>query len=47
MPIHYVTAAIRGAGLDVVWPQLLANLAVGAAFFAVALARFRRTVALA
>ena len=47
---HFVSLAqavlFRGAGLDVVWPQLLANLAIGAAFFTVALARFRRTVAL-
>ena len=46
---HFVSLAqavlFRGAGLDVVWPQLLANFAIGAAFFAVALARFRRTVA--
>ena len=48
---HFVSLAqavlFRGAGLGVVWPQLLANLVIGAAFFAVALARFRRTVALA
>nr|WP_238394503.1 ABC transporter permease [Pseudoxanthomonas wuyuanensis] len=34
----------RGAGLDVVWPQLLAIAAIGAVFFAIALARFRRTI---
>jgi ABC-2 type transport system permease protein len=48
---HFVSLSqavlFRGAGLGVVWPQLLANLVIGAAFFAVALARFRRTVALA
>ena len=47
---HFVSLAqavlFRGAGLSVVWPQLLANLAIGAIFFLVALARFRRTVAL-
>lgn len=31
----------RGAGLDVVWPQLLALTVIGAVLFAVALARFR------
>ena len=48
---HFVSLAqavlFRGAGLSVVWPQLLANLAIGVIFFLVALARFRRTVALA
>lgn len=48
---HFVSLSqavlFRGAGLGVVWPQLLANLVIGAVFFAVALARFRRTVALA
>ncbi|WP_454828883.1 ABC transporter permease [Pseudoxanthomonas wuyuanensis] len=34
----------RGAGLDVVWPQLLAIAAIGAIFFTIALARFRRTI---
>ncbi|MBN9369362.1 MAG: ABC transporter permease [Comamonadaceae bacterium] len=34
----------RGAGLAVVWPQLLALGAIGAVFFAVALRRFRRTI---
>ena len=32
----------RGAGLDVVWPQFAAIAAIGAAFFAATLARFRR-----
>ncbi len=45
---HYVAAAqailYRGAGLDVVWPQLLANIAIGAVLFGVALGRFRRTI---
>ena len=34
----------RGAGLGVVWPQFLALAAIGAAFFAIALNRFRRTI---
>ncbi|HEY9025871.1 MAG TPA: ABC transporter permease, partial [Burkholderiaceae bacterium] len=47
---HFVAAAqailFRGAGLDVVWPQLLAVLAIGSALFAAALSRFRKTIAL-
>jgi len=46
---HYVSFAqailYRAAGLDVVWPQLLATAAIGAVFFAAALARFRKTIA--
>jgi ABC-2 type transport system permease protein len=34
----------RGAGFDVVWPQFLATFAIGVAFFAIALARFRATI---
>lgn len=34
----------RGAGLSVVWPQLLALLVIGALFFGIALRRFRRTI---
>ena len=45
---HFVSAAqailYRGASFDVVWPQFLATLAIGAAFFAIALARFRKTI---
>ena len=45
---HFVTAAqailYRGAGLDVVWPQLLAIGAIGSVLFATALARFRKTI---
>jgi len=45
---HYVSVGqailYRGAGLGVVWPQLLANLAIGAVLFGVALGRFRRTI---
>jgi ABC-2 type transport system permease protein len=48
---HFVRLAqaiiFRGAGLAVVWPQLLAIAGIGAAFFAIALARFRRNIALA
>ena len=45
---HFVAAAqailYRGAGFDVVWPQFVANIAIGAAFFAIALRRFRKTI---
>jgi ABC-2 type transport system permease protein len=34
----------RGAGLSIVWPQFLAIAAIGAVFFSVALARFRKTI---
>jgi ABC-2 type transport system permease protein len=34
----------RGAGLDVVWPQLVAMAAIGAILFHFALRRFRRTI---
>ena len=34
----------RGAGLDVVWPQFLALIAIGAVFFLIALARFRKVI---
>jgi ABC-2 type transport system permease protein len=47
---HFVQMAqailYRGAGLDVVWPQLLALLVIGAVFFTAALARFRKTLPL-
>jgi ABC-2 type transport system permease protein len=36
----------RGAGFAVVWPQLLATVLLGLIAFALALARFRRTVSL-
>jgi len=32
----------RGAGLDVVWPQLLALLGIGAILFVLSLRRFRQ-----
>ncbi|QBF24220.1 ABC transporter permease [Pseudomonas tructae] len=45
---HFVSlsAAIlfRDAGLEVVWPDLAALAAIGLAFFAIALARFRRSL---
>lgn len=45
---HFVKMAqailYRGAGFQVVWPQLLAIVAIGAIFFVVALTRFRRTI---
>ncbi|CAM5323239.1 Inner membrane transport permease YhhJ OS=Afipia felis OX=1035 GN=yhhJ PE=3 SV=1 [Afipia felis] len=34
----------RGAGLDVVWPEILKIIAIGAAYFAFALARFRKVI---
>ena len=34
----------RGAGLDVIWRDLLLMTAVGACFFSVALIRFRKAV---
>ena len=45
---HFVSFAqailYRGAGLDVVWPQLLATAAIGVFFFAGALVRFRKAI---
>ncbi len=45
---HFVALAqailYRGAGLAVVWPQFLAIGGIGGAFFAIAHARFRRTI---
>ena len=47
---HFVSFAqailFRGAGLDIVWPQLLAIVGIGAAFFIIALARFRKAITL-
>lgn len=46
---HFVSLAqailYRGAGLDVVWPTLLALLGIGAAFFAGTLRRVRSALA--
>ncbi|NMG64690.1 ABC transporter permease [Azoarcus indigens] len=45
---HFTAAAqailYRGAGIDVVWPQMLATLAIGTVFFLIALNRFRKTI---
>ncbi len=45
---HFVMLAqailFRGAGLAVVWPQFLAIVLIGAGFFSIALARFRKTI---
>lgn len=45
---HFVALAqgilYRSAGLDIVWPQFLAILAIGSAFFLAALRRFRATI---
>jgi ABC-2 type transport system permease protein len=47
--MHYIKFAqavlYRAAGLDVVWPQIAVLAALGAAFLAVALARFRSMLA--
>ena len=48
---HYTAFAqsvlLRGAGLDVVWPQLLATTAIGGVLFGYALLRFRASMAAA
>lgn len=45
--VHLAQAVLyRGAGLDVVWPQLCALVAIGSVAFVAALARFRRSVSL-
>jgi ABC-2 type transport system permease protein len=45
---HFVAFAqavlYRGADFSIVWPDLLAVAAISAVCFAVALARFRRTI---
>lgn len=45
---HFVSLAqdilYRGAGIESVWPLLLILLAIGAVFFSVALARFRKAI---
>lgn len=47
---HFVGMAqailFRGAGVDVIWPNLLAIAIIGAVFFFAALLRFRKTVTL-
>ncbi len=46
---HFVSFAqailFRGAGIAIVWPQFLAIIAIGSAFFLYALGRFRKTLA--
>jgi len=46
---HFVAAGqailYRGAGIDVIWPQLLAIMLIGALLFAASLGRFRKTIA--
>jgi ABC-2 type transport system permease protein len=46
---HFVSLAqailYRGAGLSIVWPQLLAIIGIGSLFFFAALSRFRKTLA--
>jgi ABC-2 type transport system permease protein len=46
---HFVAAGqailYRGAGIDVIWPQMLAIAAIGAVLFAGSLRRFRNTIA--
>jgi ABC-2 type transport system permease protein len=37
--------AYRGAGLDIVWPDLIATAVLGLAFFAGSLMLFRRSMA--
>jgi len=48
---HFVSLAqailYRGAGFEVVWPALLANIVIGMVFFLVALALFRKSLATA
>jgi ABC-2 type transport system permease protein len=45
---HFVSFAqavlYRGAGLDIVWPELLAIAVISAVIFAVSASRFRRTL---
>ena len=45
---HFVRIAqailYRGAGLEVVWPDLIANIVIGMVFFLVALALFRKSL---
>jgi len=45
---HYMSFAqavvFRGAGLDIIWPQLLTIIGLGSIFFAASLALFRRSI---
>ena len=46
---HFVSASqailFRGAGIEVVWPQMLALVLIGAVLFSLSLSRFRKTIA--
>jgi ABC-2 type transport system permease protein len=46
---HFVAAGqailYRGAGMEVIWPQMLALIAIGAVLFAGSLRRFRKSLA--
>jgi ABC-2 type transport system permease protein len=45
---HFVSASqailFRGAGVKVVWPQMLALVLIGAVLFSLSLSRFRKTI---
>jgi ABC-2 type transport system permease protein len=45
---HFVSISqailYRGAGLSIIWPQLLALISIGSIFFTLALVRFRKTI---
>lgn len=47
---HFVSLAqailYRGAGFSIVWPEFLAMISIGSAFFLLALSRFRKTISL-
>ena len=44
--LDFATAIVhRGAGFEIVWPEFLATFGLGAAFFALALVLFRRSIA--
>ena len=47
---HFVTGSqailYRGAGFDVIWPQILALIIIGGIFFTAALLRFRKNISL-
>jgi ABC-2 type transport system permease protein len=47
--MHFVkfteSVLCRGAGIDLVWPHLVAMVVLGAIFLAIALGRFRRILA--
>jgi ABC-2 type transport system permease protein len=47
---HFVALSqailFRGAGIEVVWPQFIALILIGAILFLLALCRFRKTISL-